>query len=125
MGAFKLESTYLSLDGKGGVTKLPVGPDFWETLDDNPAARGTLVMADKSAGDWPHWERHPKGDEVVYLIEGEVTMIFERKGKDERTRLAPGQAVVVPRGVWHRALVAKPSRLLFLTFGEGTEHKPL
>lgn len=123
--ALDLESTYLSLDGKGGVAKLPVGPDFWEKIDKNPAARGTLVTQGESEGDWPHWEMHPKGDEVVYLITGDVTLIFERARRDERVRLKPGQAVVVPAGTWHRALVPVASRLLFITYGEGTRHKPL
>jgi hypothetical protein len=43
MSRFDLETTYLGLDGAGGVTVLPVGPDFWETIEDNPAAGGTLV----------------------------------------------------------------------------------
>jgi mannose-6-phosphate isomerase-like protein (cupin superfamily) len=125
ISALDLERTYLGLDGKGAVRPLPVGPDFWETLDQNPAARGTLVTQGVSDGDWAHWEMHPKGDEVVYLLDGDVTMIFERRRGEERVRLTPRQAVVVPAGVWHRALVPVPSRLLFMTYGEGTQHKPL
>ena len=34
-------SAFLALDGRGGVAKLPVGPDFWNTIDHNPTARGT------------------------------------------------------------------------------------
>lgn len=123
--AIDLEATHLGLDGKGGVTALPVGPDFWETIDSNPGARGTLVTEGVSEADWPHWEMHPKGDEVVYLLEGDVTMIFDRAPKEVRVRLAPGQAVVVPAGVWHRALVPVSSRLLFMTYGEGTQHRKL
>jgi mannose-6-phosphate isomerase-like protein (cupin superfamily) len=123
--AVDLERIYLGLDGKGAVRSLPVGPDFWETLDQNPAARGTLVTQGVSDGDWAHREMHPKGDEGVYLLDGDVTMIFERRRGEKRVRLAPRQAVVVPAGVWHRALVPVSSRLLFMTYGEGTEHKPL
>ena len=125
MSAFDLETTYLGLDGKGGVAKLPVGPDFWATIGDNPGARGTLVTVSVSHADWPHWEMHPKGDEVVHLLDGEVTMIFERNERDERIHLTPGRTIVVPAGVWHRALVPKTSRLLFMTYGEGTQHKDL
>jgi len=32
----------------------------------------------------------------------------------------PGDFVVVPRRVWHAAKVHRPSRLLFITPGEGT-----
>jgi len=123
--ALDLESTYLGLDGRGGVAQLAVGPDFWETIDGNPAARGTLVTAFESKQDWPHWEMHPKGDEIVCLLKGDVTMIFERARGDERVRMKPGQAVVVPAGVWHRALVPVASRMLFITYGEGTRHKKL
>lgn len=123
--ALDLECTYLGLDGKGGVAKFAAGPDFWEKIDKSPAARGTLVTEGESKGDWKHWDMHPKGDEVVYLLKGDVTMIFERAGGDERIRLKPGQAVVVPSGVWHRALVPVSSRLLFITYGEGTRHKAL
>lgn len=58
---FDLESTYLALDGTGGVAQLPVGPDFWEKIDDSPAARGTLVGVYPMTEDWPHWEMHPAG----------------------------------------------------------------
>lgn len=121
--AFNLEQTYLGLDGAGGVAKIPVGPDFWETVDTNPAARGTLVMQWVSTADWPHWEMHPHGEEVVCLIDGDVTMIFEVDGREDVVRMVSGQTVVVPAGVWHRAIVPTPSRMLFITYGEGTQHK--
>lgn len=122
---FRLDSTYLAMDGKGALTELPVGPDFWQTIDRNPAARGTLVTMGESEGDWPHWEMHPKGDELVMLLDGAATMIFERHAGDEHIPLMAGEAIVVPRGVWHRALVQRKSRMLFATFGEGTQHKPV
>ena len=86
---FDLEATFLGLDGKGGVAKLPVGPDFWETIDRNPAVRGTMVSEQVSKADWPHWEMHPMGDEVVYLLEGEATLILERQSVEERVSCAP------------------------------------
>jgi mannose-6-phosphate isomerase-like protein (cupin superfamily) len=123
--AFDLRSTYVGLDGKGGAHKLRVGPKFWETIDTNAAARGTLVTQFESDADWPHWEMHPKGDEVVYLLDGEATMVFESKPRDHKIRMKAGLAIVVPKGTWHRALVAKPCRMLFITYGEGTRHKEL
>ncbi|NJN36362.1 MAG: cupin domain-containing protein [Nitrospiraceae bacterium] len=121
--AFNLEQTYLGLDGAGGVAKIPVGPDFWETIDKNPAARGTVVMQWVSTADWPHWEMHPNGDEVVCLVDGDVSMIFDVEGRDVVVPMVSGQTVVVPAGVWHRAIVARPSRMLFITYGEGTQHR--
>ena len=34
-------------------------------------------------------------------------------------------AVVVPKGVWHTAKVLAPSRMLFVTMGAGTQHRPV
>jgi hypothetical protein len=38
---------------------------------------------------------------------------------------APGQAWLNLRGDWHRAIVHQPSVLLFITYGTGTEHRPV
>jgi quercetin dioxygenase-like cupin family protein len=63
-------------------------------------------------------ERHVDGDELVYGVSGSAGLSFD--GDDERSdvSLHAGDAVVVPRGVWHRVLIVEPSRLLF--FGTGT-----
>ncbi len=48
------------------------------------------------------WERHPGGDEIVYVLEG-ATMLRSISEKGfEAQELRPGMMVVVPRGMWHR-----------------------
>ena len=37
----------------------------------------------------------------------------------------PGSYVVVPKGTWHTARTSVPTRMLFMTPGEGTENKPV
>ena len=125
MPSFDLERTYLALDGAGSVTPLPVGPDFWKTITGNPAASGTLVTVNTSEGDWKHWEMHPKGDEVLVLLEGEMQVVFERPKGNETHDMHPGSTLVVPAGVWHRARAQRNARMLFITFGAGTSHKPI
>jgi mannose-6-phosphate isomerase-like protein (cupin superfamily) len=124
MVRFDLETTFLGLDGRGGVASMPVGPDFWSKIADNPAAGGTLVTMLSGQGDWPHWEMHPKGDEVLVLVEGSLRVLFERGDAEEAHDLAPGATLIVPAGVWHRAVNQQDVRMLFLTYGEGTQHKP-
>jgi hypothetical protein len=70
MTTWDLETTYLSLDGRGKVTAMPGGAAFWRTIDTNPNAGGTLVTLGEGEGDWAHWEMHPQGDEVLVLLEG-------------------------------------------------------
>ena len=36
----------------------------------------------------------------------------------------PGAYVLVPRGTWHTAKTSTRCRMLFVTAGEGTEHRP-
>jgi len=124
MRAFNTETTYVGWDGQGGSTLMPVGDDFWQTLGANPNARGTLVSAYTFDGDWTSWERHPKGDEIVVCTEGAMTMLLETVSGIERVALKAGEAVIVPANTWHSADVPGISRGLFITFGEGTDHKP-
>jgi len=125
MTRFDLETTYLGLDGKGRVTALPVGPDFWTTIGDNPDVGGTQVTMASGQGDWAHWEMHPKGDEVLVLVEGSLRILFERGDREEAHDLTPGATLVVPAGTWHRAVNQRDVRMLFMTYGEGTQHKPV
>ncbi len=125
MSAFEPATTFLPLDGRGGVAKLPVSPDFWETIDHNAAARGTLVTLFENNADWPHWEIHPEGAEVLIAFSGEVVMVLETAEGETRATMKAGDALVVPAGVWHRAEVRTAGRMLFLTYGEGTQHRPL
>jgi len=124
MAALELERTYLSLDGQGQVRTHPVA-GFWESVDHNPDLLGTLVAGFVSTEDWPHWEMHPAGEEVLVLIEGRMTLILDEPAGERRLEMAPGSTCVVPRGVWHRALVPETSRFIGLTYGAGTTHRPL
>lgn len=123
MTTFDLETTYLGLDGLGRVTPLSVGPEFWKTIGDNPAAGGTLVTVSAGEGDWNQWEMHPGGDEVLVLLQGHLRMVFEKSDGEETFDLSPGATLVVPAGTWHRAQDQRDVRMLFITYGEGTRHK--
>lgn len=83
---------------------------------------GAPVMTEPA----PHrGERHPDGDELLYLISGRVSVILEEAVGDRTVPLAPGQAFVVPRGVWHRVERHEASHLVHVTPGPGGEHRPL
>ena len=104
---------------------MPVGPDFWPTMDRNPNMRATLVSFGTGEGDWPHWEMHPKGDEVLVLVEGSLTLILDEAGVERRQDMTAGQTLVVPKGAWHRAIGQRGVKMLFITYGEGTQHRPV
>lgn len=86
---------------------------------------GRLVSMYSFDKPWDVWEMHPKGTEVVICISGEMELIQEgADGGHTRTALKPGEYVINQPGVWHTADVDGAAEVLFITAGEGTEHRP-
>lgn len=118
-----LASTFAVLQPDQSVELVKVTPTVYEELDrrfDHFKGR-VLVSLFAFDTDWPSWERHPAGDELVCLLSGEAT--FELEGRAPVHLRAPGTYAVVPKGVWHTAHTKVPTRMLFITPGEGTEHR--
>jgi mannose-6-phosphate isomerase-like protein (cupin superfamily) len=123
--AFALDRTYVQLHDGPRADPVPVGPDFWDRIDQRTELHaGRLVIANRMTATWSHWEMHPAGDEVLFLISGAATVLLEEEEGERAVALTPGTACVVPQGVWHTALVDTPGMLLSITRGEGTEHRP-
>ena len=78
----------------------------------------------------PHrGEMHPDGDEFLYFVSGRVRVVLDdgdqdRVGVETRHEVGPGEAFVVPRGVWHRIEVIEPAHLVHVTPGPGSGHRP-
>lgn len=68
------------------------------------------------------WERHPQGDEIVQVLEGETTLILLEDGVEKRNLLGAGQLLVVPQNVWHRFETPKGLKALVVT-PQPTEHQ--
>jgi mannose-6-phosphate isomerase-like protein (cupin superfamily) len=126
MSAFDPLATFVHLPDGPDARLLEVGPDFWQKLETRRDLHGgRLVSAYRFTEDWTSWERHPAGDELVFQLSGAMDFVLD-DARGERTVALRGRAaVVVPRGVWHTARVRAPSEAIFVTRGEGTEHRPL
>ena len=82
-----------------------------------------LIASHEFSDDWPTWERHPAGDEIVMILSGEATLVVTTASGDESVILdQPGSYVVIPRKTWHTARVSRSARMLFITPGECTEN---
>ena len=74
---------------------------------------------------------HPDGDELLFVLSGRIDVILEDGGDREHVgaerveEVHAGQAIVVPKGVWHRVDVREPSRMVHITPGPGDGHRPL
>jgi hypothetical protein len=126
---FKLTETYAQLRPDGSSTAWSAH-EFWKAvvtdrLPEEPAGFGQLVSCYEFDSDWTNWERHPGGDELVCLLAGEMDVILEGEQGDVVVQMKEHDTCIVPRGVWHRAVVHKPARTLHVTPGEGTEHREI
>jgi mannose-6-phosphate isomerase-like protein (cupin superfamily) len=61
------------------------------------------------------WERHPKGDEIVQIIDGTTTLHVIRDSRSEAFTLSAGAFVVIPQGAWHRFESAEGVSLMTAT----------
>lgn len=68
---------------------------------------------------------HPDGDELLYLVSGAVTVTLELSGGNTQVDLGAGEAVVVPRGVWHQVTSREPGQLIHVTPGPNGDARPL
>jgi uncharacterized cupin superfamily protein len=122
-----LQSTYLRLGTDSAIETLPVANDFWPKLIAGELGsfhNEYLVTCYTYDKDWPSWERHPNGDEIVCLLSGAVTVILE--GNDDNTLIElrrMGDYAFIPKGTWHTAKTTQATTMLFITAGEGTENR--
>ena len=88
-------------------------------------AEGRLVSMFSFAEDWPGWEMHPAGAEIVLCTAGSMTLHQEHPdGRRESVTLGPGEYAINPPGVWHTADIAGEATGVFITAGAGTQHRP-
>ena len=85
------------------------------------ATFGIATMTKNSPHDG---ERHPDGDEVLYLISGRVRVVFVDSDEPD-IDVMPGDGLIVPKGVWHRVDILEPSQIVYLTPGPNNEYRPL
>ena len=87
-------------------------------------AEGRLVSMSTFGDSWTVWEMHPNGAEVVLCTEGAFELVQEIDGEEITTSLSAGQYAINQPGTWHTANVTDSAAALFITAGEGTEHRP-
>jgi len=132
---FDPRSTFLFFEDGGAIVPVEVTPTFWPELisgqTTSAAIRrirehdGRLMIVVPQHAHATHWEMHPAGEELLYLLSGAVDVVMQEGGGDRVVELRPGTACIVPRGVWHRQIVHQPGELLAITYGKGTQHRPL
>lgn len=126
MSVLDLASTFVVLQPDKSAVPVTVTPTIWQELDrrfDGFKGR-VLVSCFGFDSDWDTWEMHPAGDELVCLLSGRAAFEFEGRGTVAELTV-PGSFVIVPRGTWHTAHTDVPTKMLFVTPGEGTKNKAI
>ncbi len=96
--------------------------EFLDVEFDNRRVGHVIV---ETAGERDEWEMHPDADEFLYLVEGAIDVVLRDDldhNEERRIELRPGSACVIPKGAWHRQIVLRPAKMLFLT--PETLHRP-
>jgi len=107
------------------ATPITVTPNLYQQLDEqfNQFKSCLLVAEYHFKTDWPNWEMHPNGDEILYLVKGEAEFILLCSGEFQRVAFTQaGSTLVIPKGVWHTARTNQECAILFITPGEDTQH---
>jgi GNAT superfamily N-acetyltransferase/mannose-6-phosphate isomerase-like protein (cupin superfamily) len=123
-----LIGTYVHLRDDGGASRVDVPPTFWQEVmagKRRELDEGRLVAVFEFESNWTNAEMHPAGDEIVYVLTGAIDLILAEQSGDHTIELEAGAGYVVPRGVWHTARVRAPARVLHVTPGARTQHRPL
>ena len=124
--AVRLASNFVILKDDLGADVVEVTPDLYERLDRDYGefAGHVLIASHAFDDDWPTWEIHPAGDEIVILVSGDVDLVLAGADGDDVIRMTePGTFAVVPQNTWHTARVRRHSVMMFVTPGEGTENR--
>lgn len=123
-----IDTTHLRLTPEGRADRLPVTDQFWPDLVAGKYGdfhNEYLVSTSSFERDWPTWEQHPNGDEIVILMKGAVDFMLETPdGLCKLEIRKPGEYAFVPKGTWHTASPLEPTTMLFITAGEGTQVRP-
>ena len=125
-----LAQTFIVLTPALHAKTEPVSPDIYARLDANyyqfkAHQLGSMHTFER---DWPSWEKHPAGDEIVVLVQGCCQLLLANYGSLKTAQVhalnKPGDYVVVPKDTWHTATIDESATLMFITPGEGTENRP-
>ncbi len=92
--------------------------DFHEFAPFNGASFAVFRGDNVDSSDW---ELHSDTDELLFVLQGSVTVEILTVPASERHDLVAGQFVVVPRGLWHRHFDIRDLIELYFTPGESIQ----
>ena len=121
---FHLETKFVHLENNGNMTSLLVDEKFWsEGPSRGYLDSGRLMGVLKLDTGPSHWEVHPDGDELLYLLSGSMDVVLESEGQNKVITLGGLSSCIVPKETWHQTIIREPCSLLFITPSKGTQRR--
>jgi mannose-6-phosphate isomerase-like protein (cupin superfamily) len=125
--AIDLSTTFVHLRSGGDAEPVALTPSFWRAST-APGRYDRLVGTfEFSSPEDLHsstQEVHPEGDELIFLVSGAIDVVLQTAGAERTVPLESGHAAIVPRGVWHRLVMRRPGKLLFINSRSRMESRP-
>ena len=67
------------------------------------------------------WERHSGGDEIVYVLEGETSLVLLTENGEKSNLLKSAELLIVPQNTWHRFETSEGVKIMTVT-PQPTDH---
>jgi len=96
------------------ITDATTGEDA-EAATRNVAKIGNLTLGVMSYTGQTPWERHPDGDELLLVLDGELEVTTLTDDGPVKRTLRAAEAFVCPQGLWHRQYAEKSVSMLYGT----------
>ena len=126
---FDLAKTFVHLENGGDARAVKIGPTFWRDSSSGKRLYDRLVgvFAFRSADDLhpSMQEMHPEAGEVLFLLSGAIDVVLDESGGRRTIALHAGEAVIVPRGIWHHLVMRQAGQLLFINSRTGIQNRPV
>ncbi len=68
------------------------------------------------------WERHPVGDEIVMVVEGETRLFIRHSDGVRENLIGKGDLIVIPQNLWHRFETPLPGAKILTVTPQPTDH---
>lgn len=119
-----LSRTFVHLTSGGDAEAVELTPAFWRESSASASYHRLVGTFDFASSEDLHsslQEMHPEGDELLFVVSGAIDVHLAEPGSERTIPLEAGQAAVVPRGVWHRLVMRRPGKLLFVNCRTGMQ----
>jgi mannose-6-phosphate isomerase-like protein (cupin superfamily) len=121
---FELENKFVHLEDNGNMVSHLVDEKFWSERSSRGYFQSGRLMEVLNLDTGPsHWEVHPGGDELLYLLRGSMDVVIKLEAENKVITLAGGSSCIVPKETWHQTIAREPCSLLFITPSKGTQHR--